>query len=276
MLIADAQIHIWGANTPERPWPTGVQVAPQRAYPIGSEELLATMNDVGIDRVVLVPPSWEGLRNDLVIAAASAHPDRFASMGRLDLFEPRSLEDWRAQPGVLGVRTIFLLPQQRPWLTDGSAEWLLQQAEQYDIPMMSFAPEQCEPYIDIARRHPGMRLIIDHCNLGLEAFDDDIGSHIDDLLRLSEVENIAVKVSALPCHVHENYPFPSLHRHIKRIIDAFGIERCMWGSDLSRLPTPYADWLRLFTSDELGFLSESDKAAILGESLMTWVGWPTD
>ena len=33
---------------------------------------------------MIVPPSWEGERNDLALAAASAHPDRFAVMGRLD------------------------------------------------------------------------------------------------------------------------------------------------------------------------------------------------
>ncbi len=275
MLIADAQIHIWGANTPERPWPTGVQVAPQRAIPIGFEELRDTMDEVGIDRVVLVPPSWEGLRNDLVNAAAEKYPDRFASMGRLDLSAPRSLEDWRAQPGMLGVRTIFLLEHQREQLHEGLAEWLWRECEAYDIPVMFFAPKDTGAIAEIAQAHPSMRLIIDHCNIGLESFDEAIGPELAHVRELARFENVAIKVSGLPQLVHENYPFPSLHGHIKSVIDAFGIERCMWGSDLSRLTCPYADWLALFTGDELA-LSENDKAQILGRSLMHWVSWPID
>ena len=91
MLIADSQVHIWGADTPERPWPK--RQGPHRPNPLGADELLAAMNEGGVDRVVLVPPGWEGERNDLALAAASRHPDRFAVMGRIDMevYDPRDL-----------------------------------------------------------------------------------------------------------------------------------------------------------------------------------------
>jgi L-fuconolactonase len=54
MKIVDAQVHIWGANTPERPWPARAE--PHRA-PLGKEELLAEMDKAGVDGVVIVPPS---------------------------------------------------------------------------------------------------------------------------------------------------------------------------------------------------------------------------
>ncbi len=88
MLIVDSQVHIWGANTPERPWPKRAE--PHRAVPITKEELLREMDAAGVDRVVIVPPSWEGDRNDLAIEAVQARPDRFAIMGRLDPQDPRS------------------------------------------------------------------------------------------------------------------------------------------------------------------------------------------
>ena len=65
MKIVDAQVHIWAANTPERPWPARAE--PHRA-PLGKEELLAEMDKAGVDRVIIVPPSWEGDRNDLAKA----------------------------------------------------------------------------------------------------------------------------------------------------------------------------------------------------------------
>jgi predicted TIM-barrel fold metal-dependent hydrolase len=86
MLIVDTQVHIWAADTPERPWPKRHQ--PHRAEPFGKDELLREMGKAGVDRAIIVPPSWEGERNDLALAAAAAHPDRFAVMGRLDQTDP--------------------------------------------------------------------------------------------------------------------------------------------------------------------------------------------
>ncbi len=109
MLIVDAQVHIWGANTPERPWPA--RLAAHRDVPIGKDELLREMNAAGVDRVIIVPPSWEGDRNDLALAAAQAHPDRFVVMGRLDPAAPGArevLKTWKRQPGMLGLRFTYL------------------------------------------------------------------------------------------------------------------------------------------------------------------------
>src|SRR5690348_1407492 len=104
MLIVDAQVHIWGANTPERPWPVG-RSAPHRLRPFSKDDLLKEMDAAGVARVVIVPPSWEGDRNDLALEAARLHPDRFAVMGRPPQ-AARSLSDWRDQPGMLVLRVI--------------------------------------------------------------------------------------------------------------------------------------------------------------------------
>src|SRR5438093_231421 len=78
MIIVDAQVHIWGADTPERPWPPGGASLAHRPQPLGKDELLREMDAAGVDRVVLVPPSWEGERNDLALEAArlaARHPN---------------------------------------------------------------------------------------------------------------------------------------------------------------------------------------------------------
>src|SRR5436190_3589456 len=82
MLIVDAQVHIWDADTPERPWPASGRSRPHRPLPFSKDDLLHEMDAAGVARVVIVPPSWEGDRNDLALAAAQRHPDRFAVMGR--------------------------------------------------------------------------------------------------------------------------------------------------------------------------------------------------
>jgi hypothetical protein len=65
MVIIDAQVHVWGPDTPERPWPPDGAANAHRSVPLGKDELLRGMDAAGVDRVVIVPPSWEGDRNDL-------------------------------------------------------------------------------------------------------------------------------------------------------------------------------------------------------------------
>src|SRR5579885_1841973 len=134
MLIADAQVHIWGADTPARPWPAGQAHRAHRPVPFSQDDLLAEMAAAGVDRAVIVPPSWEGDRNDLALAAAQAHPDRFAVMGRLPLDSRQKerevlVQHWREQQGMLGLRFTFHVPHQKVWLRDGTADWLWPVAE---------------------------------------------------------------------------------------------------------------------------------------------------
>ena len=80
--IIDSQVHIWANSTPERPWPD--RHKPHRPEPITAESLINEMNSAGVDKAILVPPSWEGERNDICIEAARKYPDKYAVMGRLD------------------------------------------------------------------------------------------------------------------------------------------------------------------------------------------------
>jgi len=66
MKIVDAQVHVWGPNTPERPWPK--RHPPHRDEPLGAAQLIGEVDAAGIDAVVLVPPSWEGDYNDPIDA----------------------------------------------------------------------------------------------------------------------------------------------------------------------------------------------------------------
>lgn len=62
-MIVDAQGHLWKANTPDRPWvPNRVAQLPE---PFTMEKLVPMMDEAGVYRVVIVPPSWEGGRNDM-------------------------------------------------------------------------------------------------------------------------------------------------------------------------------------------------------------------
>src|SRR5712691_9048523 len=140
--IVDAQVHLWKAESPDWQWVPGLK--PQLPEPFTIERLVPMMEEAGVDRAVIVPPSWPGDRNDYGLEAAGRYPGRFAVMGRISLPKPESaalLPKWREQPGMLGVRVTFTrLPGASGWLSDGTADWFWPAAEKAGLPVMFLAP----------------------------------------------------------------------------------------------------------------------------------------
>jgi hypothetical protein len=275
MKIVDAQVHVWGADTPQRPWPKRAE--PQRPIPLDHTDLLREMTEAGVDRVIIVPPSWEGDRNDLAIAAHQAHPTRFATMGRLDPQDQASrslLANWRQQPGMLGLRFTFHTELLEPLLTEGHMDWVWGDAEKHGVPVYVLVPHRLVPAIDkVAERHPGLKIVMDHLGLNSRQKDAAAFAEFDKLLAIAKRPNVAAKASALPCYSTDVYPYRSLHEYLKRAFDAFGPQRLFWGTDLSRSPIPYRQHVTMFT-EEIPWLSASDKEWIMGRGVCEWLGWP--
>jgi L-fuconolactonase len=275
--IVDTQVHIWAANTAERPWGKGMEERAHLPVPLSADALLRLMAEASVDRVILVPPSLDGDRNDLCLQAAQDHPSRFGVMGRLLLDRPGAAEGLRAmkdQKGMLGVRLTFHRDNDRPLLTNGAADWFWPAAERLNIPVMVHAPERLVEIAAIAGRHPGLRIIVDHMGFARETVDAEAKAGASRILALSRLPNVAVKVSALPCYSSEPYPFRNLHEPLKWIVDGFGVRRCFWGSDYSRMASRclYREAVTLFT-EELDFLGPEDLAWVMGRGIREWLGW---
>jgi L-fuconolactonase len=275
-LIADSQVHIWAASTPERPWPKRPAV-PHRRVPYSADALLRDMDEAGVDRVVIVPPSWEGDYNDLALAAVERHPTRFAIMGRIDPELPGArdlLPTWRQQPGMLGLRFHFARPEYEPPLTEERLDWLWADAEKLGLPiMMIVVPTRLHLVARIAERHPGLRLIMDHLAAHLGKKDDEAFRDLDNLLALARYPNVAVKASGLPSCTKDAYPYRTLHPVLRRVYEAFGPRRIFWGTDFSKLSCSYRQSITMFT-EEIPWLSDEDKTWIMGRGLCEWIGWP--
>jgi predicted TIM-barrel fold metal-dependent hydrolase len=195
MLIADSQVHLWAAESPARPWPPGRAADAQKPYPILKETMLFQMDLAKVSRAVIVPPSWEGDRNDLALEAARAHPDRFAVMGRLTLADPASralVADWRKQPGMLGMRHTFHNEHYRHLLTDGTADWLWPAAEKAGVPLMVLMPGALDHLDRIAGKHPGLRLVIDHVGLNVRGKGPRVWEDLPTVCALAKHPNVAV------------------------------------------------------------------------------------
>lgn len=274
MQVIDAQVHLWKAHGPERPWPAD-RAAGAHGASLAAEQMLAMMAEAGVDRAVIVPPSWEGDRNDCALDAVARYPEKFAIMGRLPIEDPRSRErvaDWKSQPGMLGMRLTFHTPQHKQWLHDGTADWLWPQAEKAHVPLMVNVPGSVRFLARVAQQHPGLKLTVDHLACAAYKKDDEAHPELDDLIALARLPNVSVKASAVARYTTEAYPYPRTQLRLRRVFDAFGPHRFFWGSDISNLPCTYRQAITLFT-EELSWLGPQDLALVMGQALCDWLDW---
>ena len=238
MKIIDGQVHIWLPEGPDRPWPAGGAARAQLPYALTYERLLAMMDEAGVDRAILVPPSWEGDRNDHALAGAASHPGRFAVMGRLALDQPDNanfLKEWKKQPGMLGIRQTFVLEREREWMRNGTTDWFWAAAEAANVPVMMHATglmSHLSAIAETAFRAERSSSITLACpppwrnrDAAKNASMRPYRSHVTRMSSSRCLPRLFIRSRAIR--------FRDLDEHISRLIHAFGPQRCFWGTDLS-------------------------------------------
>jgi predicted TIM-barrel fold metal-dependent hydrolase len=277
MIITDSGSHIWRAPSQDNPW------MPARTAhletPIGYEDLVRRMAEAGVDRSVLIPPSWEGDRADYSLEAVSKYPDKFAVMGRIPINKPEGrqlIETWKSQPGMLGVRLTFHHAWDQDWIKDGTADWFWPAAERLGIPVMMNAPTVLPEVGQVAARHPNLRIIIDHMGRLRGMKDDTLSPGLDKTIALAKYPNVHVKLTLIQECTSDPYPFRNIQPAIRKLIDAFSPRRSFWGTDLSvllsRTKTSYRQAVT-FLTEEMGY-SAGDLEWIMGRGLAECLPWP--
>ena len=273
MQIVDAQIHVWGTGLPSN-------MAHWQVTSFTAAEAIALMDEGGVDAAVIHPPSWDPGATRMAMDAVTTYPGRFAIIGAVDLGQPAAslaaMERWREQTGMLGLRCMFLEGDDRRRLHDGELEWFWDAAERFGLPVTTLATGSFDVLGEVAARHPGLRLTIDHLggkggNTTLK--DAAAMTHMPDLLKLAKLPNVAVKATGAPGYSSEAYPFPAMQVYLRQIFDAFGPDRMFWGTDISKMSCSWRECVTLFT-EELSWLSGEDLARVMGEAVCRWWGWP--
>jgi predicted TIM-barrel fold metal-dependent hydrolase len=268
MLVVDAQVHIWGSGPPTNP-------AHRQVTVLSKDELLKEMDEAGVDAALIHPPGWDPNSNELAVEAARQHPNRLAILGNFPLDQPESrtlIDGWKSRPGMLGLRFTFLQPHQRSWPTDGTIDWLWPAAERAGLPVALMASQFLPLVGQVAERHPGLRLIVDHLGAVSGTKDEAAFANLPQLLALAKYPNVALKATGAPSYSSEPYPYRNIHPYLRQMYDAFGPERMFWGTDITRMPCSWRQCVTLFT-EELPWLTDADKELIMGRAVCNWLDW---
>jgi L-fuconolactonase len=275
MLTIDAQVHAYERNHPGRPW-VGTLQGPAE---VTGDQMVAAMDAVDVDGALLVSPfSMYGYDASYALKAHALHPDRFGLIKPVDTTDPKVAEviaDWAAAEGTVAIR-VFLTRGASEDPADPGINRALAAAAQDGLPVNLACTGRLVQVGQLAARNPNTMLVIDHLGLQqppsppppAEPFAD-----LPKLLALATHDNIAVKISGACTLSHQPFPYADLWDPLWRIFDAFGLDRCMWGTDWTRAVAllSYEQGVEAFrVSDRL---SDGDRAALMGESLARVYGW---
>ena len=275
MPTLDSQVHAYERNHPGRPW-AGVLHGPAE---VTGDQMVAAMDAVGVDGAVLVSPfSMYRYDASYAVAVHAAHPSRFRLVKPVDTTDPAvadTIADWASTNGTVGIR-IMLRDEVSADPADPGINRALAAAARHSLPVNLMCWGRLEQAAQLAARNPSTQLVIDHLGLQqpfeppapAEPFAD-----LPKLLALVAHDNIAVKISGACTLSHEPFPYKDLWDPLGRIFDAFGFDRCLWGTDWTRAVglLTYEQGVEAFRVTDR--LSDSDRAVLMGETLQRVYNW---
>jgi len=234
--IIDAQVHAYEHDHPGRPW-AAVLHGPAS---VTGDAMIAAMDAVGVDAAILVSV-FTMYRFDSSYAEQvyRAHPTRFRLIKPVDPTDPgvnETIGQWVKTPGTVAIR-IMLNRGVSEDAADPGINRVLAAAARHNIPVNLLCWGRLDQVKQLAARNPDTRIVVDH--LGLEQpyepppLAQPFGE-IEKVLALAQHPNVVIKITGACTLSQKAYPYPDIWDPLARIFDAYGMERCLWGTDWTR------------------------------------------
>jgi L-fuconolactonase len=275
MTIVDSQVHAYEANTPKRPWAT----VPNWPDHVTGDEMVAAMDKVGVDGAIFIS-SFSMYRYDAsyAVEVAKAHPTRMAIVKPVDPDDPNVADviaEWKKTQGAVGVRVMVPKENKRDE-NDPGIDRILRAAARNDLPVNMLAWGNLDVGTALVDRHPDTRFIIDH--LGIvqprqPPAPAEPWADLPKVLALAKRPNAVIKVSGACTLSKQPYPFNDIWDPLARVFDAWGFERCLWGTDWTRAfaVVNYENAVTPFV--QTSRLSESERAMLMGGACIKAYRW---
>lgn len=276
-MIIDAQLHGYAAHCSAWPWANPAQ---QRTpLEITGDEMIALMDAAGVDGTIMVSP-WLVYREDTRYAESvyRENPDRFRLVAPIDpnnASVAQRVHEWAGTPGAVGFRLLFRAD--RPLGTEHPGVIAtVKGAADVGLPVNVHCWGCLAVMDELARAFPDAQLVLDH--LGLPQPHDPpapagVLGDLDQVLALARYPNVAVKVTGACTYSRRPFPYDDLWQPIGRVLDAFGVERCMWGTDWHRTAKFLTYQQALSAFRDYWPLSGADRNMLLGGTAMRIYDW---
>jgi L-fuconolactonase len=275
MSVIDSQVHAYERDHPGRPWAAVLHGPPE----VTGDQMVAAMDAVGVDGAILVSPfAMYRFDASYAVEVQARHPGRFGLVKPVDPTDPAVddvIADWKATPGTVGIR-IMLNREPSADPADPGLNRVLGTAARHALPVNLLIWGRIDQARELAARNPDTQIVVDH--LGLQQpFEPpappEPWAELPSVLALAAHPNVAIKISGACTLSHEPFPYLDIWEPLGRIFEAFGLERCMWGTDWTRATglLTYEQGVEAFRVTDR--LSDSEKAALMGGTLARIYNW---
>ncbi|MBI4662319.1 MAG: amidohydrolase [Verrucomicrobia bacterium] len=251
MLIIDTHAHIYAQDEKRYPPIEKPLRPPGGKGTLG--DLRAETASHGVRAACLIQTStFYRFDNRCICDSSKVSSDWAAGVCTLDPDDPHSpglLSQYQREFGIKGMRSI---PGQSGRIDGDGVRRLWKTAADEGLVINALMRrENAENLGRMLADFPGLRVVLDHCmyvEIGPQ-YDAILG----DVLSLAKFKNLHAKLTFVPTGSKQKYPCADLHDAVLKIVDAFGPERCVWGSDFPcELWTPgitYSQHLQIFLKD---------------------------
>ncbi len=268
-MIIDPHLHVWSDD--EVAYPFG-QSRPNQ--PGSAELLLKTMAQAGVEKAVIVQPIHYLFDNRYVADCLKKYPKRFAAQALVDPTKPEApdeLDKLVTEQGFGGMRIHLSRYGDPSRLAAKNQDVLWARAQNLNACFNLFGkPEDHAPVEPIIARFPNVNVVVDHIAC-IPANEPDPKPLLTNLLNWARYPNVHVKISNVAARSQQAYPHRDVFDMIKRIYDAYGPQRLMWGTDFPHvlLGTGYIESLDLIRK-ELFFTPEDLEWILCKTILKLW------
>jgi len=279
MPVIDSQVHVYAANTPARPWHS----TPNWPDHVTGDEMAAAMDAVGVDGAIFISSfSMYQYDSRYAVEVQQAHPSRFGLVKPVNPGDPAVADviaEWKKTPGTVGIR-IMMTPEAERDPTDPGLDVILREAVRHDFPVNMLSWGNIDAGIAVVDRPPDTRFIIDHLSIlqpRTPPAAPEPWADLPKVLDLAKRPNAVIKISGACTLSHEPYPFPDIWDPLARVFDAWGLDRCLWGTDWTRAfaVVNYEQAVESFRLTDR--LSDSDRKVLMGGACAKAYDWsPTN
>ena len=280
MPIIDSQVHAYEANTPKRPW----HHTPNWPDHVTGDEMVAAMDKVGVDGAIFISAfSLYQYDASYAVEVARAHPNRMAIIKPVDPDDPAVddvIAEWKKTPGTVGIRIMLTKENKRDPKHPG-LDRIAKSAVRHDFPINVLCWDNLEAATTLFDRNPDTRFIIDHLGIlqprvppaPAEPSWAQPWADLPKVLDLAKRKNLVIKVSGACTLSKKPYPYPDIWDPLARVFDAWGFERCLWGTDWTRAfaVVNYENAVKPFL--ETDRLSATERAMLMGGACAKAYGW---
>jgi L-fuconolactonase len=275
MPVIDVQVHAYERNHLGRPW-IGHLAGPDH---VTGDEMVAAMDAVGVAGAILVSPfALYRFDASYCIEVGAAHPGKFGLVKPVDTTNPAVADviaEWAATKSAVGIRIMLnQTPSSDP--ADPGINRTLAAAAQHSLPVNLLIWGRLDQAKQLAARNPNTVMVIDH--LGIQQPfhpppPPEPWATLPKVLTLAEHDNIRIKISGACTLSHEPFPYNDIWDPVMKIIDAFSLDRCMWGTDWTRATEllTYEQGVEPFRRTNR--LSDTDRAKLMGGTLEKVYRW---